>query len=386
MSEYSKKLIFVSACMGMLIFGIVMAVLGAILPSVIEKFRIDLADAGSLFLIMNMGMLGGSVVFGPVVDRYGYKSLLIICATLVFAGMEGIAFSPSTGMLRVSLFLVGFAGGAINGGTNALVSDTSEENRGAKLSLLGVFFGIGALGVPFLLGTLLDRFSYESLIALVGALILLPLLLFAFIRFPAPKHDQGFPLADGLKLLRETTLLLFGLILFMQSGLEMTIGGWSAIFLNEELLIEPRRSVLFLSLYWLGLILARIALSEILRHVSRNIVMMISFLTAITGAVMVLFSQGPAVALPGLLLTGIGFAAIFPLVFSYVGDLYPRFSGTAFGVILAIALVGGMIFPFVVGVLAETLSLRLSLAIVPLTLVCSGLLFSHINKRITPRK
>jgi len=386
MSAFNKKLIFISACMGMLIFGIVVAVLGAVLPSVIVKFQIDMTDAGSLFLIMNLGMLVGSVIFGPLVDRYGYKGLLVICAALIFISIEGIAFSPSIGLLRLSLFFVGFAVGAINGGTNALVSDISGENRGAGLSFLGVFFGIGALGVPLLLGTLMDRFSYESLTGFAGALILLPLLLFSIISFPAPKHEQGFPLAEGFKLTRETTLLLFGLILFMQSGMEMTIGGWSATFLNEELNIQPRQSVLFLSFFWLGLILARIAMREILRHVSKNIVMLSSLLTAFAGSSMILLSQGLSLAIPGLILTGIGFAAIFPLVFAYTGDLYPRFSGTAFGVILAIALVGGMTYPYLVGLLADGFSLRVSFGMVPFTLACSALLFYTINKRISTPK
>ena len=50
------------------------------------------------------------------------------------------------------MFLFGLGGGAVNGATNALVSDISEKDKGANLSLLGVFFGLGALGMPFILG------------------------------------------------------------------------------------------------------------------------------------------------------------------------------------------------------------------------------------------
>ena len=38
------------------------------------------------------------------------------------------------------MFLFGLGGGAINGATSALVSDISEKEKGANLSLLGVFF------------------------------------------------------------------------------------------------------------------------------------------------------------------------------------------------------------------------------------------------------
>jgi hypothetical protein len=37
--------------------------------------------------------------------------------------------------------VLGFGGGIINGSTNAVVADISSEDKGANLSLLGVFFG-----------------------------------------------------------------------------------------------------------------------------------------------------------------------------------------------------------------------------------------------------
>ncbi|TVR74828.1 MAG: MFS transporter [Marinilabiliales bacterium] len=384
--QYSNRSLFIAGCMGMLIFGIVMAVLGSVLPSVIEKYGIDMVDAGTLFLVLNLGMLIGSVIFGPLVDRYGYKGLLVMCAALVFASIEGIALAPGVNILRISLFFVGFAGGAINGGTNALVSDISDGQRGARLSLLGVFFGIGALGVPLLLGSLLDRFAYESLIGFVGALILIPLLFFIFLKFPAPKHAQGFPVSEGLKLTREAPLLLFGLILFIQSGMEMTVSGWSATYMNEYLAISARQAVLFLSFYWTGMIFTRIAITSLLQKAERRKVVLVSLLVSVAGTTIILMSNSVVMVVAGLLLTGIGFAAIFPLVFSYVGDLYPRLSGTAFSVILAIALLGGMTYPSVVGILAENLDLRSAFMVAPVSLVISAVIFMVLSKRIASLK
>ncbi len=384
--QYSNRSLFVAGCMGMLIFGIVMAVLGSVLPSVIEKYGIDKVDAGTLFLVLNLGMLIGSVIFGPLVDRYGYKGLLVMCAALVFASIEGIAFAPGINILRISLFFVGFAGGAINGGTNALVSDISDGQRGARLSLLGVFFGIGALGVPLLLGTLLDRFAWESLIGFVGVLILIPLIFFLILKFPAPKHSQGFPVSEGLKLTRETPLLLFGLILFIQSGMEMTVSGWSATYMNEYLAISARQAVLFLSFYWIGMIFTRIAITSLLQKAERRMVVLASLLVSVAGTMLILVSSSVMMVVAGLLLTGIGFAAIFPLVFSYVGDLYPRLSGTAFSVILAIALLGGMTFPSVVGILADSFDLRSAFMVAPVSLVISAVIFMVLSKKIAPLK
>jgi len=382
MSSYNKKSVFIAGCMGMLIFGIVIAVLGSVMPSVTEKFDIDHADAGSLFIMMSLGMILGSLIFGPLVDRYGYKGLLMVNAALVFASIEGIALAPSIGTLWFSLFVIGFGGGAVNGGANALVSDISEKNRGSGLSLLGVFFGIGALGVPFLLGTLLHRYSFEMLTGFVGALILVPFVFFSVLKFPAPKHEQGFPVRDGLNLLKEPSLLLFGMILFIQSGLEMTVSGWSATFMNEELGIPARQSVLYLSMYWLGLIIARLTISDILKRSSMKKVMTASLFLGVSGSLLLIMSTGRWMVLPALFVTGLGFAAIFPLVFAYVGNLYPKYSGTAFSIILAIALLGGMSIPWTAGMLAGAFNLRVALMIVPLCLIIALLLFFRVQKEL----
>jgi MFS transporter, FHS family, glucose/mannose:H+ symporter len=380
---YNKKLVFIAACFGLLIFGIVMAVLGAVLPSIIEKFDIDKIHAGSLFLLMTFGMLVGSMVFGPIVDRYGFKGLLIISAGIIAIGIQGIAFAPTMFLLRISILFIGFAGGTINGGTNALVSDISDERRGVGLAYLGAFFGIGAFGVPLLLGTFLDRFSYETIIAGVGAMIVFPWLLFVYLRFPSPKHEQGFPIAEGLGLTKERTLLLFGLILFMQSGMEMTVGGWSATFLIEEVQVDPQRAVMFLSLFWLGMVFSRLLLGALLLYISAATVFRFSLFLAFIGSLLMLLSKDTGPAVFGLVLVGLGFAAVFPVVFAYVGNLYTRLSGTAFSVVLVMALTGGMLYPYVTGIIANSFGLRTALYLIPCSIVISSIVYMIVLRRIS---
>lgn len=379
---YNKKLVFIAACFGLLIFGIVMAVLGAVLPSIIEKFDLDKIHAGSLFLLMTFGMLVGSMVFGPIVDRYGFKGLLIICAGIIAIGIQGIAFAPSMFLLRISILFIGLAGGAINGGTNALVSDISDERRGAGLAYLGAFFGIGAFGVPLLLGTFLDRFSYETIIAGVGAMIVFPWLLFVYLRFPSPKHEQGFPIAEGLGLTKERTLLLFGLILFMQSGMEMTVGGWSATFLIEEVQVDPQRAVMFLSFFWLGMVFSRLLLGALLLYITAATVFRFSLMLAFIGSLLMLLSKDTGSAVFGLVFVGLGFAAVFPVVFAYVGNLYSRLSGTAFSVVLVMALTGGMLYPYVTGIIANSFGLRVALYLIPCSIIISSIVFMIVLRRI----
>jgi MFS transporter, FHS family, glucose/mannose:H+ symporter len=73
--------------------------------------------------------------------------------------LEILAFAEAFPLIQAAFFLIGFGGGVINGGTNALVADISTGEKGAKLSLLGVFYGAGALGFP-LITRLIICFSF----------------------------------------------------------------------------------------------------------------------------------------------------------------------------------------------------------------------------------
>ncbi|HXF96633.1 MAG TPA: MFS transporter, partial [Gemmatimonadales bacterium] len=256
--------IFAAAASGMLLFGIVFAALGPILPAVIARFGLDRAGAGALLSLLTFGVVLGSLVFGPVVDRYGYKVPLVLATLLVGVGIEGVALAEEPAAFRAGVLAIGFGGGVVNGATNALVADVHEGRRSAGLSLLGIFFGIGAFGVPLALGLLQDAYSYGTILAAIGALATVPLALFAACGFPAPKRPHGIPLDTALGLLRDRVLLLFGLVLFFESGLEATVGGWTAAYLGERLGLSPGDAAYFVSLYWFALTAGRLALSVVL--------------------------------------------------------------------------------------------------------------------------
>src|SRR5262245_54078537 len=145
---YKRNLVFAAACLGLLLFGIVFLSLGSVVNLLQAKFNLDTNSLGTLTALLPLGILARSLVFGSVVDRYGYKAPLMMAALLVMLGLEGIALSKSISWVRLFIVVIGFGGGVLNGGTNALVADISASERGANLSLLGVFFGIGALAMP----------------------------------------------------------------------------------------------------------------------------------------------------------------------------------------------------------------------------------------------
>jgi len=380
----SRRFLFACACFGLLTFGIVFTTLGSVLPSIMTRFGIDKAEAGSLFLLMSFGILAASLVFGPLVDRYGYKGILLAAMVMVALGLEWIAFASSMTTLRLAVLVTGFGGGIINGGTNALVADISGEDRGAKLNLLGGFFGVGAVGVPFILGMLIERYTQATMLAAVGAVLLIPIAMITVAVFPAPKQPQGFPIARAGRLLRDPLLLLMGLILFFESGNEITVGGWTSTFVTEELAAPARDALLILSLYWMGMTLARFALGYILRRAVAIGVLYTCLAIALGGALLLLTTRAISVAAFGTFALGVGFAAMFPTVLGFIGDRYASLSGTAFSIAIAMALCGGMLVPYMAGLLGTRYGMRNSFVLVPAALIIQGALLGILSRRLRP--
>jgi MFS family permease len=355
---YKKRVVFWAACAGMLLFGICLITLGSVAAHLREKLQLDEISAGTLFSILPLGILTGSLFFGPIADKYGYKILLSVCCVFMFAGFEGIAYAPSTNLLKIFIFLFGIGGGAINGSTNALVADISDKDKGADLSLLGVFFGIGALGMPLISGILDDYYSFETILSSIGIMTLASGIIFLLIKFPPPKQTHGFPLKQGINLIKDNVLLLIAFFLFFQSGFEGIINNWTTTYLTDQHSIQQSNALFGLSSFVAGMIIMRVLNGSLLRSLSVKKLLVSSFVMILLGLTILKAGNSFSLSLSGLVILGAGLASGFPVMLGFVGDRYPEISGTAFSLVLSIALLGNTLVNYGMGMIAQNFGIQ----------------------------
>ena len=375
-----------SAFAGMFVFGIVMAVLGAILPALFEKIGFSEGAAGNLFLTMNFAMLVATLAFGPMVDRFGFKALLVISSFLVAAAFLLLTLAPTYGLVLAAAVVLGFGGGGLNGGTNALTSDINPANRGAALNLLGIYFGFGALTVPFLIGALLESLGLLRILILATLLSLLPLALFAVFRFPRAKQAQGFPLRQAAHVVGHPLLWLCGFLLFFESGNEFTAGGWISTYLQRTFHVSPSAAALVLAGYWAAIMAGRLASARFAKTLRGERLILLSAVLALGAAVLLVVSPSGTLAMAGAVLLGLGFSAIYPTTLSIVGESFSSFTGTAFSVVIAVGLAGGMISPWLVGRIAQASSLRHGLIVPVFSCAMIILLLALITRTLESRR
>jgi MFS transporter, FHS family, glucose/mannose:H+ symporter len=127
---------------------------------------------------------------------------------------------------------------------------------------------------------------------------------------------------------------------------------------------------------------ARLILSGLLKKVRSQIVLFVSIGITATGALLLMTSGSYAVSLIAALFLGAGLAAAFPIVLSYIGDLYPGQTGAAFSTIFVIALLGNMTINKSFGMLAQIHGIQQYTTVMLGCLVASTVLLFLVVKQL----
>jgi FHS family glucose/mannose:H+ symporter-like MFS transporter len=357
-----------AAYAGMFLFGIAFAVLGATLPLLSERLDIGLGRVGTLFLVMNACMLVSSFGLGALQDRYGMKPPLVGGPLVVGAALAVVAVAGSFAHLLAGIALLGVGGAALNGASNALVADLHEDPaaKSAALSRVGVFFGFGAISIPFVIGLLVRAAGLRGILACAAMLCGAVAVANVLPAYPAPKQGGGLSLAEAARFAREPVVLLLGFLLFFESGNEFIVGGYTTTFLTREIGMPVASASYVLAGFWLALMLARAALGGGRFPLSGPALVVASAVASAAAVLLLVTASRPAVAIAMAVILGATLAGIYPAVLGLAGARYPAHSGTVFGVLFTMALTGGMTLPWVTGHAAAGWGLRPAIGLVVL--------------------
>jgi FHS family glucose/mannose:H+ symporter-like MFS transporter len=190
---------------------------------------------------------------------------------------------------------------------------------------------------------------------------------------PPLKIEAQPSVARALNDFRNFGSVAFALLLFFQFGNEWAIAGWLPIFLIEQLGISPKTSILMLALYWTALLVGRVAVFAILRHVPHSRLLFGSASGAAFGCILLFFIKNLFGATVAILLTGFSFAAIYPLVAEKIGRRFNYYHPTLFNGIFSFAMVGGLLAPGTLGLFADSYGIKV-VAGLPLVGTCTVVL------------
>lgn len=351
--------LFVCACAGLFIYGIVLAVLGTVfgLPQMRERLHLDMAHQGHVFLLLYLGVFIANLLVGPIIDSLGHKWVMLASSVMVAGALIALAAAHSFATVVPAAVLLGFAGGGICTASNVLVSDLYTEGRGGMLNLVGVFFGIGAVLLPILAMAVQGRFDVSQLLWCSAAVTLACTLMYAVVPFPEPREAGGVSLMDTLRVARYPGLILLGVLLFVEAGNEATLGGWVSTYAGS-MGLAAREASLVLACYWGAMTVGRLLAMRFVNQVGKSRTILLSAVASVFGCGILLWAHSLLSLALGATVIGLAFAPIFQTTLGIAGDRYEQHSGSVFGLMFVFALMGSMAQPWIVGQISGRSAVR----------------------------
>lgn len=336
------------ALAGFFLSGLLLSFVGAIMPAWGYHLRPNFLAIGNYFLSVVVGVVLAVSIARRVIAKVGLADALGLGCFIAFTALVALSFAPPpvSEIWRLpGLLTLGLGAGLVNTAIILALSPAFEMNSAATINVAGIFFGLGSIFSPLLMAGTFNlytvSFSFYA-VALVPAAFAV---FYARLRFPSAVLTDSRPAAQTQQEFATPAAVLLSALLFFHFGNEWSIAGWLPLLLILRLGLNPVTALMLLALYWLAIMLGRIAAQAVLPRISHPKLLLGSIIGALFGCLLLGFTNNLFGATLGTLLIGFGFAPIYPLVVEAIRNRFPHYQPGLFNGIFSIGLTGECLRP-----------------------------------------
>ncbi|MFE9423799.1 MFS transporter [Kitasatospora sp. NPDC006697] len=349
--------------------SVVFAVHGAVsgtaasrIPAIQSQLHLS---AGQLGLALVMPAIGASLAMplaGRVAHRLGSRAALRLLLALWCLALVLPALAPGLPWLCLGLAVFGATAGMSDVTMNAAgVAVESRLGRTIMSGLHGMWSlgglvaaAFGALAARQLLSPRLHFLIAAALLLVAGQLVC------GRVLDLRPEPEAEAPPRFSLP---PRSALVIGLVGFCAVFAEGAGMDWSGVYLRDVTGAAAGTAAMAYTAFACTMTVSRLAGDAVVRRLGPVRAVRAGGAVAAAGGVLVVAATGPAVAIPGFALIGIGIAVVVPLAFAAAGHAGPNPSQAIAGV-ATVTYTSGLIAPAIVGGVAQASSLRVSFGLV----------------------
>jgi fucose permease len=358
-------------------------IIGPIIPDLIKSFDLNLTLVSLLPFSFFIAYGVMSIPAGILLETYQEKKVMLMAFGLATIGSFIIVLYPNYLSALLSLFLIGSGMAMLQVVINPLLRTAGGEENYANYSVLAqLIFGFASFLSPMVYQVFIAQpsvqaypFPWLSLYLLFIGISLVMMFISYVSKFPAVElgaDEKPGALAIHLDLFKNKQVILYFIAMLCYVGTEQGIATWISQFLATYHGLNPQTDGANTIAYYWGLMTAGgilgIALLKLLD--SRIVLSAFTFLAIISFA-FALFGDAHTslIAFP---LVGFFASVIYPIIFSLALNSVTEHHGSFAGIIVT-GIVGGAIFPFVIGGIGDIWGLKTGMLLLFLSL---GYIFS----------
>lgn len=321
-------------------------------PALQLQYHLDALGWSRLLLSMGLGGLLAFPLTRWLLHHWGSQTMCLRCGMLMGLGFSLIPFWPSLATLQAALFVQGIIGScvgvAINSQGALLEFQSKQRNMGFQHAVFYVGTFTGAI-----LAALAARLQLP--IAWHFPLLGMAVMVVFILAHPRLIQDEVAPRSTTHLFQRPSRAVLqLGALGCMAAMTESAINGWLPAYFNQVLHAGEAWAAASLALFAFAATIGRFRSDAHAERWGAPQLVAAGGLLAAAGLGVATLAGRLDGMLLGIILVGLGHAAVFPLLFSATG----RHGAAAIPVVASMASLGSLAGPWILGWIADQSSIR----------------------------
>ena len=363
-------------------FAYLQAAPGLVIVHLRDELGLSYSTGGLHVAAFAAGSLVAGVASARLERALGRRTLFWSAAAVMGAGAVGLTAGHVAAVTVGSVLVMGVGGGLLLVTIQAALADHHGDARAVALAEANVAASIAYVVLIGVL-SLAAALHVGWRLALLASLVVPALTWWANRRLAidAPPLSQ---VAQGRL---PGVFWVAAAMLFCTTAAEWCITAWGATFVEDAAGVSSDAAVALMAGYFGGVLVGRTLGSRLARRHEPERLLALALAVTAAGFAVLWPSAGPAQALVGLSLFGIGLGNLFPMGLSVTVALAPGRAVLASGRAVGMTSFAVLLAPLTVGTLADATSLWAAFGVVPvvLALAAVGLTVVRRAARSTPR-
>lgn len=352
----------------MVLFAVITTIFSTILPKITNLYQLSLTQVSVFTIVQNyLATFIGTFFLVAWGDRFPKGIVIGIDALLMALLLLFIDTLPAYILLMIAFSALHLTTGILNNMITAFIADIYGARRSRYISMMHIFYSIGALFGPKL-PELVERLGHNwnaTYALLAGIAFLLAVTYFLMmlgtrqltyrIATPVPSSEVQKKLSL-LDILRHPIFIPLCLLqMFYMSGHQNLFGNWFQLFLQRSYTGTYTESftATCMTVYWFGMLGSRLLSMFLAEKVTPRQFITVGSSGGVAAQLLGLMANTHVTWIITCLLLGLCTGGIYPLTFSISISYFPRNSARITSMLSVISSIGGILLSLLMGKLAE---------------------------------